>query len=187
MEEIMAIRDSIELMKRENGRLADPVTMKGMSPMIFACSFSEKAASTEEVETLSCECPDDLREFWEVSQTARLFEDTEYGQWGLEIFGPKQSAEITDRCRSERQLDFIAGDLVFGKFLGDLDMALVRCDPNAHDFGNVLIALPLDPRSEWDHAGTSFDQFLERYVRSGGEKFWENHDGCGHSNAHSQR
>ena len=169
----MAVRDTIELMKRESSRLAAPVPVEGMSPMTFGCSFSEHAADAGDMESLPCECPNDLREFWSVAETARLFEDQEYGQWGLEIFGPTQASEITNQCRSERQRDFLEDDLVIGKFLGDSDMLMVRCDPKADDFGSVLITLPLDPRSDWDHVGESFGEFLEKYAKSGGEKYWE--------------
>lgn len=37
----------------------------------------------------------------------------------------------------------------------------------------ILIALPLDGRSEWYAAGSELGEFLERYHAAGGDKFWE--------------
>jgi hypothetical protein len=61
---------------------------------------------------------------------------------------------------------------VVGEFLGDSDLLLVRCDPAAEDYGSVLVALPLDDRSEWDQAASSIEAFLLSYARTHGEKFW---------------
>jgi hypothetical protein len=63
---------------------------------------------------------------------------------------------------------------VIGKFLGDSDLLIVRCDAAAKDFEAVLIALPLDPRCDWYAVGTSFAAFLDEYVEKGGQKFWTN-------------
>jgi hypothetical protein len=134
--------------------------------------MSDRAATEAELSNLPFDCPRELRQFWTEVATARLFEDQEYGQWGLEILDPTRSLEVTARYGEERQRDSSHGDLVVGQFLGDSDLLIVRCDPVADDFGAVLVALPLDPRVDWDVAGSSFAVFLEKYVTSGGEKFW---------------
>ena len=36
-----------------------------------------------------------------------------------------------------------------------------------------LVALPMDPRADWYAVGSSAAEFLERYLASDGEKFWE--------------
>lgn len=169
----MAVQDTIHLMKRTGGSLAEPVEVQGMPPMVFACTFSQHAADVVDLESLPCVCPDDLREFWSEAETARLFEDSEYGQWGLEILAPKQAAEFTHWLRAERRKDFIAGDLVVGRFLGDSEILIVRCDPQVDDYGRVQIGLPLDPRMDWEQAGETFGNFLENYAEARGDKFWE--------------
>ena len=168
----MTVNEVIQLVREQGSNLAKPVEVRGMPPMIFACSISNRAATESELSALPFECPEELRQFCREVATGRLFEDQEYGQWGLEILDPTQSVEVTGRFHQERQRDSRNGDLVVGRFLGDSDLLIVRCDPSADDFGVALIALPLDPRVEWDVVGESFGVFLEKYVTSGGEKFW---------------
>ena len=146
--------------------------MDDMPPMTFSCDFSSEGASPGEIDMIPHTCPPNLREFWSVARTARLFEDTEYGQWGLEILPPQRAVDMIAVRRTERQRDFIAGDLVIGEFLGDSDLLVIRCDESKSDFGEVLIASPIDPRSDWDRAAESFADFLDKYARSGGEKYW---------------
>lgn len=172
MDHAMSVHEAIQLMKRSGSRLAEPIAVGDMPPMTFACSFSAEGATPGEVIALWPECPDDLKQFWDEARTARLFEDERYGQWGLEIFDPKEAAQVTDDYRATRERDFVGGDLVVGRFLGDSDLLLVRCDPAVQDFGSVLVALPLDRRPDWYKAAESVAAFLDKYVRSGGEKFW---------------
>jgi hypothetical protein len=170
--EPLTIYEAVQLMKLEGFGLAKLVPVDGMPPMRFSSSFSMDGATLEEMAAVPCECPTNLREFWTIARTARLFEDQEYGQWGLEIIGPKQAAETTARCKIRRRRDYIEGDLVIGSFIGDSDLLLIRGDPAAKDFGKVLVALPLDPRIEWYKAAESFGAFLDIYVKTGGDKFW---------------
>jgi hypothetical protein len=51
-------------------------------------------------------------------------------------------------------------------------LLVIRNDAKAIDFGNVLVALPIDPRSEWHRVADSFGSFLEFYIKSGGNKYW---------------
>ena len=97
--------------------------------------------------------------FWTISRTARLFEDRQYGQWGLEILSPMNAAGYTQQQYTNRSSQFREGDLVVGRFLGDSDLLVVRCDQDADDFKRVLIALPIDPRSEWYVASETFGDF----------------------------
>jgi hypothetical protein len=36
-----------------------------------------------------------------------------------------------------------------------------------------MIALPIDPRAEWETVGSSVANFLDQYLRASGDKFWE--------------
>jgi hypothetical protein len=169
----MKMRETIQLMKREGARLAEPIVLPGAQAMTFGCSFSELAAPIEDLEILPGKVPVDLCEFWNEAESARLFVDQTYGQWGLEIFSPRQALVATEKFRSERGRDFVAGDLVVGRFLGDSDLLLVGCNPEVDDYGTVTIALPLDRRNDWYRPARRFADFLETYARSGGKKFWE--------------
>ncbi len=166
----------IDLMKNDGLRLAQPVLVEGMPPMTFVCDFAPDGANADDLNACEPELPDHLREFWSISRTAKLFEDREYGQWGLEILTPQRAVEMTNSYRARRQRDFVDGDLVLGQFFGDSDLLIIRCDVNSPDYGNVLVALPLDPRPHWYLSAESFAEFLQRYAKAGGDKFWENAD-----------
>lgn len=115
--------------------------------------------------------PDDVRGLWKECRAARLFEDLDYGQWGLVLLDPDASARRTARERNDRPSEFSPDDVVIGEFLGDQDLLVVA--PSEVGERRVLVALPLDGRSDWHGAGTDLATFLERYVSAGGEKFWE--------------
>ena len=168
----MTIAESIDLMKREGDRLAKPVPVEGMPDMTFACSFAEAGANPSVIAGSVANCPTDLAEFWSIARTARLFEDQSYGQWGLEVLDPQTAVSTTRQFRERRIRDYVDGDLVIGKFLGDSDLLVIRCDPAADDFGNVLVALPIDPRSEWYCVANSLSSFLTSFIKTGGEKAW---------------
>src|SRR5262249_50815970 len=149
-------------------RPPEPMPLEGLPPMSFGSRFSPDGATSEDFTALDCQVPLDLREFWSYARSARLFEDLGYGQWGLEILEPKRALEETNRFRARRQKDFVDGDVVVGKFLGDSDLLLMRCDTTARDFGTMLVALPLDPRNDWYLVSRSFADFLEKYVTTHG-------------------
>lgn len=113
----------------------------------------------------------ELRELWSVSREAWLFEDREYGQWGLHLLSPAAAAARTASLRAERPEDIRPDDVVFGEFLGDSDLLVYA--PSEMNGRRCLIALPLDPRSDWFAAGTSVAEVLERLLRADGDKYWE--------------
>src|SRR5262245_51246241 len=86
----------VERLKKEGSFLAEPVPVGGMPPMTFDCSFAPDGAGPEELSALPGACPPHLLEFWSIARTATLFEDTEYGQWGLELLSPQQAIEATE-------------------------------------------------------------------------------------------
>jgi hypothetical protein len=168
----MAITSLIEAMKRNGAQLAKPVPIEGMPDMTFSFSFAPERVSSSELPGIIDSCPPDLAEFWGHCRSARLFEDLMYGQWGLEILDPVSALNLTSQTKKRRQQDLVDGDLVVGKFIGDHDLMIIRCDKKRCDFGNIIIALPIDPRSEWHTAADSLESFLSRYVNESGDKFW---------------
>lgn len=117
--------------------------------------------------------PADVIAFWRVAHSARLFEDSMYGQWGLEILPPREAKSATDAYVTQRRKDYRTGDVVLGRFLGDSDLLILRADPSAGDFGHVLVALPIDRRAQWYRVADSFEAFLDAYARAEGDKYWE--------------
>jgi hypothetical protein len=113
--------------------------------------------------------PDALEDLWAVARSATLFEDTEFGQWGLHVLSPEESAEQSTRLRKMRMGDYRPGDVVWGTFLGDQDLLLI----DGRDGRSVLVATPLDHRDEWIRAAPALQEFLQRYIEASGEKYWE--------------
>jgi hypothetical protein len=117
--------------------------------------------------------PDDLVQFWRTTESARLFEDASFGQWGLEILAPSTARQVTDEQRRTRPLDFVRGDIIIGKFIGDSELLLIRCDAHASDYGSLLVVAPLDPRPDWPVVADSLGYFLDQYALAQGDKYWE--------------
>jgi len=117
--------------------------------------------------------PVDVQELWGAVSKAQLFVDERYGQWGLVLHGRSSAREATSSFRRDRPSDFEVGDLILGSFMGDSDFLMIRCDPSATDFGQVIVAGPLDPRRDWDTVAPSLEEFLSRYAASEGQKYWE--------------
>jgi len=125
-------------------------------------------------DSLSITLPLAIINLWNQISELRLFEDINYGQWGLILWSPNQIIAEQKKRISQRKSDFRPGDLIIGKFLGDADLLILRCDATSPDFGNVMIALSLDSREEWDLAGLTLESFLNQLIAANGDKFWEN-------------
>lgn len=114
---------------------------------------------------------EDLRALWSASREAWLFEDAEYGQWGLHLLRPAESAVRTSAERAQRPDDLRPDDVVLGEFLGDAELLIYA--PSERGGRRYLIALPLDPRGDWFAAGASAVEVLERLLDANGDKYWE--------------
>jgi hypothetical protein len=108
-----------------------------------------------------------LEELWLSSREAWLFQDIDYGQWGLHILEPATAAARTNAERASRPKDFVPSDAVIGEFLGDTDLLVLEAN------GGVLVAQPLDPRSDWPLAASTLSEFLTLYLEAVGDKYWE--------------
>lgn len=113
----------------------------------------------------------DAGDLWASCLSARLFEDVDYGQWGLVLMSPSASATRTAREREARAADLRPDDVVLGEFLGDQELLVLA--PSEEGPRRVLIALPLDSRADWFGAASGLGEFLDRYFDSAGEKYWE--------------
>lgn len=122
--------------------------------------------------TLAINAPPEVLEFWRGFRTARLYEDRRYSQWGLVLVPVERAQELTDKLHQERVRDALPGDVVVGEFLGDSDLLIARADSAAADYGAMLVALPLDRRRDWPRVGSNLVDFLHRYAKADGAKFW---------------
>ncbi len=117
--------------------------------------------------------PDELSELWALSAEVRLFEDIDFGQWGLALLPRAACATATRVLASQRRREHRDGDLVIGRFLGDSDLLLMRTDPRSADWGQVCIALPLDRRDDWYYPKVGLQAFIQLLSDAQGAKFWE--------------
>jgi len=164
----MTIPEIIDLLKSTWSQPAH-ATHRGIKRRLrFACSFSEEHRVLPE--DYPYNVPDEVKDFWAIASTAKLFEDVDYGQWGLEILSPEESASHTESDRGYYP-PFRQDELIIGKFLGDSDILIVSCGED--EFGTIRIGLPLDDYPDWPVVGKSFKEFLEEYVKLEGDKFWE--------------
>ncbi len=136
-------------------------------------STVEAPATVDEVEAAwrGHELPSDAVELWATCREGRLFEDVDYGQWGLALLAPSASAARTAQERGARPSQFRPDDIVLGEFLGDQEVLVLA--PSESGWRRILIAFPLDDRSDWFGAAETLGQFLEQYFDHVGDKYWE--------------
>lgn len=138
----------------------------------LACRI-DPGASLDDIESSmgGRAAPPDLTELWLASREAWLFEDVDYGQWGLHLLNSSDSAVRTATEHAARPDDLRADDIVLGEFLGDSELLVYA--PSEEGPRRYLISLPLDSRDDWYAAGATAAEVFERYAASGGEKYWE--------------
>jgi hypothetical protein len=158
----------------------EPSPPEGVSSNPFKLMSAVQApAAVEEVEAAwrGHELPSDAVDLWAACREGRLFEDVDHGQWGLALLAPSASAARTAQERGARPLEFRPDDIVLGAFLGDQELLVLA--PSESGWRRILIALPLDDRSDWFGAAEDLGQFLKQYFDHVGDKYWERHDGEG--------
>jgi hypothetical protein len=149
-----------------------PASGVGGNPFKLACSVSGPASAEEVAEAwLDKTLDPQAVGLWAECREALLFNDIEFGQWGLKILSPGRSAEVTRSEAAERTSGFQVYDIVLGEFLGDQELLVLA--PSEDGDRRVLVALPLDSRNEWYGVGASLSAFFERYLEAQGDKFWE--------------
>jgi hypothetical protein len=115
--------------------------------------------------------PSDALDLWAACRQARLFQDVEYGQWGLALLAPSASATRTAQERAARPADLRPDDIVLGEFLGDQELLVLA--PAETGRRRILIALPLDRRADWFGAAHDLGEFLQWYFDHAGDKYWQ--------------
>jgi hypothetical protein len=143
----------------------------GGSPFRLRCELSDRASPDLITDAWPDPIPQALTEFWLLHASARLFEDVDFGQWGLHVYSPVAAASATDVARRARPFDHEAGYIVIGEFLGDLEYLVLETEGSRTV--SVRVALPLDERATWYTAAIDFPDFLLRYALAEGDKFWE--------------
>lgn len=146
-------------------------------PGAFECSVVDPVQwdKAEAERALRTEIPAELEELWRGCGGMSLYRDTTYGQWGLVVLSPKDALSAHTEYLQNSPEWVLPGDVVFARFRGDLELALLRCDRNAPDYGRVMIVAEMDERSLWRTAADSLEEFLTRFMDTKGDKYWEFH------------
>jgi SMI1 / KNR4 family (SUKH-1) len=171
---------NLESLPRSESLSALLAWCRGVEPALFRVADNpfplrfhlDNGASSEEIDDAwrGTPLPASVKEFWTQCRSATLFEDVAYGQWGLRVLTPLESAKRTSYERAQREADFLADDIVFATFLGDSDLLVVsHCETRE----NIVIAWPLDRRADWPLAARSLEEFILRYLTAAGNKYWE--------------
>ena len=169
----MTIEEILSFLRERGDQFREPVPVDGLEPMTFKSTLAPGGISASELTSLVPECPQDLHRFWSRVAWVRLFEDRVYGQWGLHLLSPEEARNETEKQKRLRPNEYLARDLVIGCFLGDSDLLICQCDQSRPDYGQIVLALPIDPRGDWPTVGRSLVDFLDAYIRARGAKFWE--------------
>lgn len=148
-----------------------PTEGSATNPFKLMSTLDAPAAAAEVEEAWPSGVPAEVADLWSASREGRLWEDVEYGQWGLSFLSPSASAQRTGLERSARPSDVRPDDVVIGEFLGDQELLVFA--PSESGLRRVLVALPLDERSDWFGAAGDLGEFLDLYFESAGDKFWE--------------
>lgn len=172
VEELLVSEISVQL-DRYRDR-PSPSEVGSANPFRLASVVTD-AASPQEIEAFASS--GELRELWASCRSARLFEDVDYGQWGLVLLDPESSRNRTASEIAQRPADLKADDVVIGEFLGDQELLVWA--PSEDGRRRLLVALPLDARADWWQAGEGIAEFLAKYFDANGEKFWERSEECG--------
>jgi hypothetical protein len=170
VEELFVSQISVQL---DRYRYRPSPTEQGSTNPFRLVSEIGDPASPEEIVGLAPS--EELRELWASCRSARLFEDVDYGQWGLVLLDPESSCNRTMAEFADRPVDLKPDDVVIGEFLGDQELLVWA--PSEEGRRRVLVALPLDARADWWPAGEGIAEFLTRYFDANGEKFWERNEG----------
>jgi hypothetical protein len=124
---------------------------------------------------LRLEIPSDLVSLWDACGGMILYEDNKFQQWGLVVVSPTDVLSLNREYHEDKGDRALPGDMVFARFWGDRERALIRGDGTAADAGEIVIVSEMGPRSEWDFAARSLESFLVGFMDAHGEKYWEYH------------
>ncbi|MBL8620882.1 MAG: hypothetical protein JNK64_06245 [Myxococcales bacterium] len=115
--------------------------------------------------------PPEVAALWSCCESAKLFADLEYGQWGLELLTQEKSSHYTKYFIVELPSHYRHDDVVVGAFMGEQDLLVVA--PSESGARQLLVARAMEDRSTWYGVGPDLASFLENYLDHAGAKYWE--------------
>ncbi len=159
----MPSRTVVEIMNQLLADWATPRIPEYMQGIRTGVDMPMQCSATEATTPVVAKhLPEDLESFWSKFFDAKLFEDVNYGQWGLRLLEYETSNQRTRQFNRDRPQDAARGDRVIGEFIGDLEQLVIRCDSSDVNFGHILVALPASPRDEWYRVEERLSSFLDK-------------------------
>jgi hypothetical protein len=157
-------------------RSAPPTSIAEPLPTRYVCSVAEPVPWNRlRLETeLKVTVPQELVDIWNTAASLRLFQDVDYGQWGLVVMSAEQALQRTKLFAQNYPKHVQRGDLIVGEFLGDSDLVLLRSDPAVQDYGKIIVVQPIYGRGEWPVVAESINAFLKAFLDAQGATFWPN-------------
>ena len=144
-------------------------------PIILDCAMTWPSPPKQyEAARKQTDLPEELLEFWSVTDELLLFYDVLYGQTGLRLIGPQEAATATVEL-AEEWVEADRGPLtdalfVIGRFIGDGDrLALNRTT------GQIVCLPEILALDECDVVAPSLLQFLTAFRTFTGERYWQDH------------
>lgn len=137
---------------------------------ITVINKTEKAATKDEIRYLQnmCQVPDCYVEFLTICNGARLF-DYE-GIDGLQLLGTREVLQYTKYVQNTFEEEWDERIIIFAKIIGEDNYLGFRVSEN-----NQYVILDCyfeEGPDNWRIIEGSFDDFLSKYLLSGGNKFW---------------
>ena len=100
---MMTIADCIKILRANDVLRPDIAGDEWVPAVVHATTLAGETASADECDTAAFgHCPADLKDFWQSTRTARLFEDTTTRWWGLEILAPDEASKETTTYQEDR-------------------------------------------------------------------------------------
>jgi hypothetical protein len=117
----------------------------------------------------------DYIEFLEqISNGAVLFYDSEFGQWGFELYGTDKLVVKQKLWQKSIPIKWETGFIAFGEMFGEPNALVFDLSKPSinHDSYAVLEASALDPIEYWPLASRSFHAWLDHLITAQGDKYW---------------
>lgn len=146
----------------------------------LSCIFNDGCPIQDLIQSLHIlgihHIPNPYLDLMSITNGAKLFYDTEYGQSGLYLYDLNDIIKCNMNWqKSYLNKDLVDKDLIIGEFMGDSDLLILRCDISCLDYGHIIVSLPIDERKDWYFVSNNLNDFLGQFSKNHGLKYWEIH------------
>jgi hypothetical protein len=133
-----------------------------------------REAIEETKRQLQVSFPASYEQFLLYCDGAVLYYDTEYSQWGFQLYGTKDLFSINAERREPYENEWPSHYLIFGTSRGDSDLLVIDTAHKSDEEGHypVIDGDSGYSPSEWVVIAPDFGTWLDRLVVAQGTKYW---------------